>query len=124
MNLAIIEKALKWLVTKQETVGKFTEVGKIYDTNLPGQSAEGIALTAYVALTMIEANADSDIQTDSRFSTGMNIALDYLTRNLEGLQDPYSVALTTYVLTRADHPLKLGGFNILEGLAKVSGKIK
>jgi CD109 antigen len=118
---AIIEKALQWLVSKQEASGKFTEVGRIYDTNLPGQSTDGVALTAYVALAMLEAESDPDIKTDSRFATGKNIALDYLTRNLEGLTDPYSVSLIAYVLTRADHYSKQGAFNILEGLAKISG---
>jgi CD109 antigen len=108
-------------VSKQETNGKFIERGRIYDTDLPGQSSEGIALTAYVALAFAEANLDSDIKIDPRVSSSMNLALDYVSRNLEGIEDPYAVALITYVLTRADHPLKQGAFNILEGLAKISG---
>jgi len=110
------------MVTKQEPNGKFIEQGKIYDTDLPGQSSKGIALTAYIALTLAEANSDQDIKIDPRVSSAMNLALDFLSRNLEGIEDPYAVALITYVLTRADHPLKQGAFNILEGMAKISGK--
>lgn len=85
------------------------------DTNLPGQSSEGLALTAYVTLALLEAESDSDIKTDSRFATGKNLALDFLTRNLEGLTDPYAVSIITFVLTKADHYSKQGAFNILEG---------
>ncbi|XP_035709663.1 CD109 antigen isoform X3 [Folsomia candida] len=120
IDKAIIEKALTWLVSKQEISGKFKEQGRIYDTNLPGQSSEGLALTAYVTLALLEAESDSDIKTDSRFATGKNLALDFLTRNLEGLTDPYAVSIITFVLTKADHYSKQGAFNILEGLAKIS----
>ncbi len=118
---AIIEKALTWLVIKQEISGRFKEVGRIYDTNLPGQSSEGVALTAYVTLAMLEAESDPDIKTDSRFATGKNLALDFLSRNLEGLTDPYAVSIITLVLTKANHYSKQGAFNILEGLSKISG---
>lgn len=70
---------------------------------------------------MLEAESDSDVQTDSRFATGKNLALDFLSRNLEGLTDPYAVSIITFVLTMADHYSKQGAFNILEGLAKISG---
>lgn len=107
-------------MSQQANNGSFPAKGKLFDTSLPGESAEGLALTAYVSLALVEANADPDIRTNGRFSTSINIALDYLSRGLEGLDDPYAVSLVTYVLHLANHPLKDGAFNLLETLATSS----
>lgn len=118
--LGIIDESLKWLLSIQEVGGNFPERGRIYDTDLPGQSGQGVSLTAYATLALIEANNDPDIETDAKFSTAINLALSYITRDLERTEDPFSLALITYVLHVADHPLKDGAFNLLESLAKIS----
>ncbi|ODM93569.1 hypothetical protein Ocin01_13117 [Orchesella cincta] len=120
VDTSIIDESLKFLLSIQEVSGGFPERGRIYDTDLPGQSGKGVSLTAYVALALIEANNDPDIETDAKYSTAINLALSYITRDLDRVEDPFSLALITYVLTVADHPLKEGAFNLLEGLAKIS----
>lgn len=102
--------------------GSFPERGRIYDTDLPGQSVKGVSLTAYVTLALIEANNDPDIETDATYSNAINLALSYITRDLDRTEDPFSLALITYVLHVADHPLKEGAFNLLESMAKISGR--
>lgn len=120
VDTGIIDESLKWLLSIQEVSGSFPERGRIYDTDLPGQSGRGVSLTAYVTLALIEANNDPDIETDAKYSTAINLALSFITRDLERTEDPFSLALITYVLHVADHPLKDGAFNLLESIAKIS----
>lgn len=51
----------------------------------------------------------------------MNLALDYLGRNLGSLDDSYTLAIISYVLQFTNHPLKEQAFNLLEGKAKNKG---
>ena len=118
----IIEKSLDWLIEQQALNGSFPEVGKIFDTDIQGGSAHGLGLTAYVLMSLLEADNDRDIKTSSRFSSAINLALDYISRGLEGNDDPYSIALITYAMHLANYPLRDGAFNILESMAKISRK--
>ncbi|CAG7733701.1 unnamed protein product, partial [Allacma fusca] len=115
----IIEKSLDWLISQQSLNGSFPEVGRIFDTDLQGGSSQGLGLTAFVLMALLEADNDRDIATSSRFSSAINLALDYVSRGLDGNDDPYSVALITYAMHMANHPLRDGAFNLLESMAKI-----
>jgi CD109 antigen len=48
--------------------------------------------------------------------------VDYIVRNLDGLDDIYALALSSYALNLAHHSAKDAVFNLFEIKAKTSGK--
>jgi len=122
----VIEKALNWLIAKQERSGRFPEVGRIFDTDIQGGSSTGIALTAYVTLALVEAEMDRtlEITTNGKFSLSKNIAMDYLVKELQGLEDPYAISIVAYLLQLSSHPFRENVFNIMESKAVLSGRIQ
>lgn len=52
----------------------------------------------------------------------INKALDYIVRNLEGLDDIYALAVSSYALNLAQHSAKDTVFNLLESKAQSSGR--
>lgn len=48
--------------------------------------------------------------------------MDYVARNLEGLNDTYAIAISSYALHLADHPSKNIAFNLLENKYENKGK--
>jgi CD109 antigen len=52
----------------------------------------------------------------------INRAVEYLVRNLPGVEDPYAIAICSYALHLADHPEKNVAFNLLELKANTVGK--
>jgi CD109 antigen len=52
----------------------------------------------------------------------INKALDYIVRNLEGLDDIYALAVSSYALHLAQHSAKDKVFNLLESKAQSSGR--
>jgi CD109 antigen len=51
----------------------------------------------------------------------INKALDYIVRNLEGLDDIYALAVSSYALSLAQHSAKDTVFNLFESKAQSSG---
>lgn len=116
---------MNWLISKQDRSGRFPEVGRIFDTDIQGGSSTGIALTAYVTLALVEAEMDRslDITAEGKFSLAKNIAMDFLVKELQGLEDPYAISIVTYLLQLSSHPFRENVFNILESKAILSGKL-
>ena len=52
----------------------------------------------------------------------INKALDYIVKNLDGVDDIYALALSSYALNLAQHARKDLVFNIFEGKAQTSGE--
>jgi CD109 antigen len=48
--------------------------------------------------------------------------VDYIVRNLDGLDDIYALALSSYALNLAQHSAKDAVFNLFEIKAQTSGK--
>lgn len=55
------------------------------------------------------------------YQNTINKALDYIARNLQGLEDQYALALCAYALHLANHAQKDAAFRVLEGFAKTKG---
>ncbi|XP_046483767.1 CD109 antigen isoform X3 [Neodiprion pinetum] len=112
----IIKEALQWLTTNQSPNGSFPEVGKVSHRDMQGGAAKGLALTAFTLVAFLE-NRDYF----EEYSNVVNKGVDYIVRNLEGLDDVYSLCLCTYVLNLAKNPYEDTAFNRLESKAKQSG---
>ncbi|GFG28314.1 hypothetical protein Cfor_11328, partial [Coptotermes formosanus] len=114
----IIQEALHWLSTNQAPNGSFPEVGKVSHRDMQGGAAKGLALTAYTLIAFLENQQDSN----QVYHNTINKALDYIVRNLEGLDDVYALAVSSYALTLAQHSAKDAVFNLFESKARTSGK--
>ncbi|VVC42395.1 Alpha-2-macroglobulin, thiol-ester bond-forming,Alpha-macroglobulin, receptor-binding,Alpha-2- [Cinara cedri] len=110
----VIDDGLQWLSNNQANNGSFPEVGKVSHSAMQGGSAKGLALTAYTLIAFLENQKGAPVYRNT-----INRAIDYLVRNLPGVEDPYALAICSYALHLADHPQKNVAFNLLELKATV-----
>ncbi|XP_050425560.1 CD109 antigen-like isoform X2 [Adelges cooleyi] len=105
----VIMDGLQWLANNQAGNGSFPEVGKVSHSAMQGGAAKGLALTAYTLIAFLENQRATPL-----FRNTINKAIDYLVRNLPGIEDPYALAITSYALHLAQHPDKSIAFNLFE----------
>lgn len=115
----VIQEALHWLSTNQASNGSFPEVGKVSHRDMQGGAAKGLALTAYTLIAFLENQNSNQLYRNT-----INKAVDYIVRNLEGLDDIYALAVSSYALNLAQHSAKDAVFNLFEIKAQTSGDMK
>lgn len=113
----VIIDGLQWLSVNQANNGSFPEVGHVSHSAMQGGSSRGLALTAYTLIAFLENQKATPVYRNT-----INRAIDYIVRNLPGLEDPYTLAVCSYALHLADHPDKNIAFNLLELKANTAGK--
>lgn len=116
---AIIDKALEWLSDQQASNGSFPEVGKVSHKDMQGGSGEGIALTAYTLIAFLENR-----NLLPKYQNIVNKAVDYVARNIDGLNDVYALAIAAYALQLADHSSKDFTLSQLDAKATTDGDTK
>ncbi|XP_055060092.2 complement C3 isoform X1 [Misgurnus anguillicaudatus] len=96
----VICSALRWLITKQQADGTFTETGPIYQSemtgNVQGRDSDA-SLTAFVLIAMQEGSRIC-AQSVHNLKGSMDQAIQYLTLRLYSLTNRYAVAMTSYAL--------------------------
>lgn len=112
---SVVKDAVEWLMQQQDTDGSFPEVGVVNNQAMQGGAAAGVPLTAFVVAALI--TTQNPPQAKVRYS--INRGVDYLATRFEEINDFYGLAITTYALHLADHPLKNSAFFKLEAKAKV-----
>ncbi|XP_012527299.1 CD109 antigen isoform X2 [Monomorium pharaonis] len=115
----IINEALQWLSNNQAPNGSFPEVGKVSHRDMQGGAAKGLALTAYTLIAFLENE-----ESMGKYRNTINKAIDYIVRNMEGLNDTYALSLCAYALNLAKHPYETSAFNFLESKAMTKGDLK
>ncbi|KAK4294086.1 hypothetical protein Pmani_033266 [Petrolisthes manimaculis] len=113
-NSVIIE-AVDWLIEKQAVDGSFPEVGVVNNQAMQGGTGAGVPLTAFVTAALI----NTQNQPRAKQRNAVNRGVDFLASRLEEIEDFYSLAITSYALHMAGHPLKDAAFFKMEGMAKV-----
>lgn len=53
----VIESATEWIFLQQQTNGIFVEPGVVYNTALQGGTGKGLALLAYVIISLMSSNS-------------------------------------------------------------------
>ncbi|XP_011158223.1 CD109 antigen isoform X2 [Solenopsis invicta] len=119
----IINEALQWLANNQAPNGSFPEVGKVSHRDMQGGAANGLALTAYTLIAFLENELSPD-QYVPRYRNVINKAVDYIVRNMDGLNDTYALSLCAYALNLAKHPYETSAFNFLESKTMTKGDLK
>ncbi|XP_034230056.1 pregnancy zone protein-like isoform X2 [Thrips palmi] len=109
----VVDEALEWLSKQQAENGSFPEVGTVSHRDMQGGAAKGLALTAYVLTAFLQ-------EKDATFKhqDAAKKALDYLVKNMDSLDDPYAIAITTYALHLAGHPARDEAFKKLDAKAQ------
>ncbi|KAG5334656.1 CD109 protein, partial [Acromyrmex heyeri] len=115
----IITEALQWLSNNQASNGSFPEVGKVSHRDMQGGAAKGLALTAYTLIAFLENE-----ESVGKYRNTINKAVDYIVRNMEGLNDTYALSLCAYALNLAKHPSETSAFNFLESKAVTNQDLK
>ncbi|MCL4367817.1 MAG: alpha-2-macroglobulin, partial [Actinobacteria bacterium] len=91
---AVLADAAGWITKHQKPDGSFESVGFLAHQDLMGGVHGTDALTAYVAVALLEAGQTAAAEK----------ALTYLEGRLDKIDDPYALALTTYALALGKSP--------------------
>ncbi|KAG4078918.1 hypothetical protein HA402_005578 [Bradysia odoriphaga] len=115
----IIKEALDWLHNKQAPNGSFPEMGRVIDQKMQGGSSKGVALTAFVVTAFLE-----DQTRIATYRDTISRALEYIIKNLEGVDDAYSLAVAAYATQLANDQTRTALFQKLDDSAKINGDLK
>ena len=104
----VLERAAAWIGQHQRADGSFENVGFLHHQELLGGLQGRDALTAYVAVALLEAGRDY----------GAVRAMQYLEGRLDAIDDPYTMAIVTYALAIADSARSEEAYNKLMTMAQ------
>ena len=107
---SVIEGALFWLVDKQQNDGSWKETGPISHHI----QANPVTLTAFTVLGFL----DNKYNLTATLRNSMNKGIDYVALNWERLEDPYDLAVVSYMLYKSIHPLASQAFGKLDSFSK------
>lgn len=105
---SILDEAKEWITAQQQADGSFESVGFVHHEAMMGGVQGKTALTAYVAIALTEAG-DTE---------GSAKALEYLEDELDGIDDPYAMAIVAYALELAESPARDEAHDLLMEMAE------
>ncbi|MFO8009293.1 MAG: alpha-2-macroglobulin family protein [Dehalococcoidia bacterium] len=105
---SVLDEAEQWIISHQNNDGSFETVGFVHHQEMLGGLEGRDALTAYVAIALMEAGEQ----------VSSNQAVDYLEGQLDDMNDAYTVAITAYALELADSELADEAYDKLMELAE------
>jgi CD109 antigen len=106
---SILDEAEDWIVSHQNADGSFDTVGFVCHEEIMGGLEGKNALTAYVAIALLEAGEQ----------VASAKAIGYLEGELDGIDDAYTTAIVTYALELAGSSRAGDAYEMLMGLAQV-----
>ncbi len=104
----VLNKAKSWILSHQNSDGSFDAVGFVHHQEMVGGIKGKTALTAFTAIALMQAGEKS----------GSGKAVSYLESQLDGTNDPYTVALIAYALELAKSGKSGAAHDKLMALAK------
>jgi len=104
----VLSQARNWITSHQKADGSFESVGFVHHQDLMGGVQGKTALTAYVAIALLEAGETSASAK----------AISYLESKLGEIDDSYTMAITTYALELAGSARKDEAHTKLMALAQ------
>ena len=111
----VLWDAADWALAQQRGDGSFEPVGFLHHQELLGGLKGNTALTAYVAIALQEAGEhmpDSD-----RVSAGANTSIAYLERQLDAIEDPYTMAIVAYALALGGSAYSDSAYDLLMSMS-------
>ena len=96
IDQSVLDAAAAWIESHQLGNGSFQNVGFLHHQELLGGLQGRDALTAYVAIALLEAGSTGPVAG----------AIGYLESRLDEMDDPYTMAITAYALELSGSALK------------------
>ncbi|KAG4071650.1 hypothetical protein HA402_011804 [Bradysia odoriphaga] len=112
----VIKNALTWLAGQQQPDGRFNEPGNVCHTDMQGEAAKGVALTAYIIVTFV-----TDQTYAAQYADVIEKGLDYVYATVQTIDDVYSLSIVAYATQLANYKHKDVLLQKLDSLAKVQG---
>ncbi|XP_052895644.1 thioester-containing protein 1 allele S3-like [Anopheles moucheti] len=112
VDTAMVEKAYDWLASKQHSSGRFDEVGAVIHKDMQGGLRNGISLTSYVLIALLE-NENAKV----KHAVAIQKAMCYLSDSVENIEHPYDLSIATYALMLNGHSKKKRALGKLVGMA-------
>ena len=104
----ILDEARDWIISHQNADGSFEPVGFVHHQEMMGGVMGETALTAYVAIALMEAGD----------TVGSAKAISYLEDQIDSIERAYVMTLVTYALEKGNSPLKDQAFEKMMSMAK------
>uniref|UniRef100_A0A182NP77 TEP1-F n=1 Tax=Anopheles dirus TaxID=7168 RepID=A0A182NP77_9DIPT len=114
VDVNVVHKAFDWLESKQHSSGRFDEVGEITYQDLQDGSRNGVALTSYVMIALLE---NSHILKNDNLKHMIDRGVNYVAERLATISDAYDLSLATYAMFLHNHSIQA---NALDKLVKMS----
>ncbi len=108
---AVLSAAQDWILRRQRGDGSFEPVGFLHHQELLGGLRGNTALTAYVAVALLESGEQA----------ASSNAVAYLEQELDGIGDPYAAAIVSYALELAGSSQADAAYDKLMSMAVVGG---
>ncbi|UCB43821.1 MAG: hypothetical protein JSV77_04015 [Dehalococcoidales bacterium] len=105
---SVLSEAKAWIISHQNADGSFDQIGFVHHQEMLGGVSGKDALTAYVAIALMEAGD----------TIGGAKAVTYLEDQLSGMDDVYTLALTAYALELAGSAKVDEAYQILMDMAQ------
>ncbi len=105
---SVLSEAKAWITAHQNGDGSFDQVGFVHHQEMLGGVSGKDALTAYVAIALMEAGDN----------IGGAKAVAYLENQLSGMDDAYTLALTAYALELAGSDMADEAYQMLMDMAQ------
>ena len=110
MDDAVLSDAANWIADQQRPDGSFAPVGFLHHQELLGGLKGNAALTAYVAIALLEAGQTAHAKS----------AVAYLESQADSIEDSYGMAITAYALALAGSAKSDAAQRRLTAMAKQS----
>ncbi|XP_025086885.1 CD109 antigen-like [Pomacea canaliculata] len=105
VDSAVLQRAMDWLIQRQNTDGSFNEFGHIFDPQMRTFGDHSSGLTAFVLLALLEnADVPLTIVQKEAYNNATSRALHFLETTHANIADDLSLALTTLTLVKARSP--------------------
>ena len=104
---AVLDDAQDWVLRHQRDDGSFEPVGFLHHQDLLGGLQGNTALTAYVAVALLESGEQA----------ASSKAIAYLERELDDIGDPYAAAIVSYALELAGSSMADAAYDKLMSMA-------
>jgi CD109 antigen len=108
IDQSVLSDATSWILTHQKEDGSFEQVGFVHHQEMIGGLQGKTALTAYIAIALMEAGEN----------TGSTKAIAYLEGQLDNIDDAYTMAITAYALELAGSPARDAAYAKLMAMAE------
>ncbi len=105
---SILEEAREWITAHQNSDGSFDAVGFVHHQEMMGGLQGKTALTAYVAIALMEAGEE----------TAAAKAVQYLENELDDIDDAYTMAITAYAMELQGSNRSQDAYRLLMGMAQ------